>query len=166
MTSTTTRSSALLLFALALLFVSSSPVQAQTTSTKIPFSFSVFVPCANGGEGEVVSLSGTLHFLNHISVDANGCVTMKSHAQPQQLTGTGSVTGALYQGTGVTQSTTKEKTNCGDGCTVEVNFNNNFKIIGQGPGNNFMVHMNSRVIYNYCTEETTVVTENSSTECF
>jgi len=153
-------------FLLALVVLGVHPANAQTTNDKIPVMIPVNIPCANGGEGEIVMMSGMLHVLIHTSTNAEGCVTMKTHFQPQQLTGTGSVTGAKYQGTGVTQSTTHEKTNCGDGCIIEENFVNNFRMIGQGPGNNFTVHSNTRIIYNVCTEETTVVVENASVECF
>ena len=112
-----------------------------------------------------MEMTGMLHIVMHSSMNAEGCMTYKTHFQPQKLTGTGSVTGASYQGTGVTQSTTHNKTNCGEGCIIEENFVNNFRMIGQGPGNNFTVHSNTRIIYNVCTEEMTVVVENESVEC-
>lgn len=150
---------------LAFTFLGTGTAAAQTTSQSFPVTINVFIPCANGGEGEFVEMTGTLHVLMHMSTNANGCMTMKMHFQPQQLTGVGATTGAKYQATGVTQSTTHDKTNCGEGCTIEENFVNNFRMVGQGPGNNYTVHSNTRVIYNVCTGETTVVNENASVEC-
>jgi hypothetical protein len=154
----------------ALLFgmfmMASSISSAQTTNQKVPVSILVNIPCANDGGGELVQMTGTLHISVHISTDANGCVTMKTHAQPGKLTGVGEVTGAKYQGNGVTQSITKDKTSCGDGCIIEQHLVNNFRMIGQGPGNNFQVHQNIKVTYNICTNETTTVVEQESIECF
>ena len=41
----------------------SAQATAITVSSQLPIAFEVFVPCAAGGAGEVVSLSGTLHGL-------------------------------------------------------------------------------------------------------
>jgi len=138
---------------------------AQATSVKVPITMLVFIPCADGGNGELVEMSGTLNIVTATNIDANGCAHVKVHFQPQQLTGTGSVTGKKYQGTGVTQATTFDKTVCGEGCIIEENFNNNFRMIGQGPGNNYMVHENTRVRINICTNEVTIISSNSSIEC-
>ena len=143
-----------------------STASAQTTSTKVPVTIPVFIPCANDGDGEFVEMTGTLHVLTHISTNANGCVTMKNHFQPMNLSGVGDVSGDKYQGNGGTQSVTQDKTSCGDGCIIEDRFVNNYRMIGQGPGNNFQVHQVMKVTYNVCTNETTVVVEQESVECF
>src|SRR5205823_4137988 len=78
--------------------------QAEVVSnTTFPINLSVFVPCANGGAGEVVDLSGSLHDLVTATINGNH-VSGKFHDNPQGVTGTGETTGAKYQGTGVTQS--------------------------------------------------------------
>lgn len=98
--------------------------------------FTVFVPCAAGGAGELISLDGTLHILLNTTVDAQGGIHVKSHFQPQNLSGTGLTTGDSYQGTGVTQDQTIVT------AAGTSSFVNNFRMIGQGPGNNYMVHEN------------------------
>jgi hypothetical protein len=105
--------------------------------------FPVFVPCANGGAGELVVLNGELHVLITFTVNANA-VSGKAHFQPQGIRGTGQVTGKKYQGTGVTQDHFTAKLNAANTFT----FVNNFRIIGQGPGNNFLVHETFHITIN------------------
>ena len=129
-----------------------------TDNVQVPINISVFVPCAAGGAGEVVDLSGTLHVLFHTTIDDSGGFHSKFHFQPQGVSGTGLTTGDKYQGTGVTQGTF----NCKVG--FESTFVNNFKIIGQGPGNNFLVHENFHVTVN-ANGEVTAFVDNFSIEC-
>src|SRR5512135_867937 len=109
---------------------------ASTVSQSFPISISVFVPCANGGAGEVVNLSGDLHDLFHITYDGQGGVHVKVQDNPQGISGVGLTTGDKYQGTGVTETEFNVKVG------EEYTSVNNFRIIGQGPGNNFLVHDN------------------------
>lgn len=131
---------------------------AVTTSTSVPIDLAVFVPCANGGSGEVVALSGRLHILTHATLNANGGFTLRSHVQPQNVSGTGQVTGDRYRGTGVTQITTTA--NSGETFT----FINNFRVVGQGPGNNILVHENVHMTVN-ANGEVTASVANLSVEC-
>ena len=105
-----------------------------TSSVSIPTELFVFVPCAVGGEGEFVYLSGPLHVLFVTTIDDDGGYHSKFLYQPQGISGTGLTTGVIYQGTGETQGTFNGKLGS------EAAFVNNFKIIGQGPGNNYLVH--------------------------
>ena len=120
---------------------SGAPAETFTVSTSFPIQLTVFVPCANGGAGEDVLLSGNLHSLFHITINDNS-LHVKVHDQPQGISGTGLVTGDKYQATGVTQ----EEFNTSFGLTNT--FINNFRIIGQGSGNNFLVHENFHITVN------------------
>lgn len=120
--------------------------------------FTVFVSCAAGGAGELISLDGSLHVLINTTVDAQGGVHLKTHFQPQNLAGVGLSTGDTYRGTGVTQ----------DQSTVTAagvySFVNNFRMIGQGPGNNFMVHQNMSLTIN-ANGDVTESHDNVTTSC-
>lgn len=107
---------------------------ALTDNQIVPIDLLVNIPCANGGLGEDVVLSGTLHVLTHITLSNSGNLTLKTHFQPQGITGLGQSTGAKYQGTGVTQDILH--LSFGETYTLV----NNFRMIGQGPGNNFTLH--------------------------
>jgi hypothetical protein len=113
-----------------------------TTNFSFPLEVTVFIPCANGGTGELVALSGLIHDVFHVTVNDAGLSTVKFFDQPQGVSGVGSITGAKYQGTGGTQ----------DIRTTQVGFTetfvNIFRMVGQGPGNNFVVHENLHVTVN------------------
>jgi hypothetical protein len=118
---------------------------ATIENTSVPLvNFPVFVPCANGGAGEVVLLNGDLHVL--ITFTTNGKkVSGTEILQPQGVFGIGSVTGAEYQGTGVTLV---QFTASGQNGQFETTVVNNFLIIGQGSGNNLLVHSRLHLTFN------------------
>ena len=141
-------------------FAATYPAKAAVTvNDSTDISLSVFIPCANGGLGEDVDLEGPLHILLTLTFDGNGGVHVKEHFQPQGLSGVGLTTGAKYQATGVTQ----DQSNFGAvGSTFT--FVNNFRIIGQGPGNNFLVHEEVHVTVN-ANGTVTVVHDHFSADC-
>ena len=158
-------SAATVIWAMSMLVLPGA-VSAQAVNTtsnlRVPFETIVFVSCANGGAGELVDLSGTLHILLVLNMSPSGRVTIKEHFQPQGISGIGQTTGDSYQATGVTQEPrTLDDT---DGFPLEFTFVNNFRIIGQGPGNNFLVHETTHVTYN-ANGELTASHSTSSTEC-
>jgi hypothetical protein len=118
--------------------------EAITDNFKFDYDFTAFIDCANGGTGEEVIFSGTLHALTHLTMN-NNSFTFKSHYQPQGIQGVGAITGDLYQATGVTQSTTNGSFVNGSYTDI---FVNNFKLIGQGTDNNFIVHDTFKVTIN------------------
>jgi len=124
----------------------------------IPWSANNWVPCANGGDGEFVALSGNLHALYNVTFDNHGGVHVKSHYQPQGISGFGSVTGDMYHATGLTQW----EYNAVVG--QQYTWVNNYRIIGQGPGNNYVEHEDIHVTVNL---DGTVITEHDhlSVEC-
>jgi hypothetical protein len=129
-----------------------------TTSERVPVTVFAFVPCANDGAGELVLLTGTLHVLTHVTIDDQGGLHVKQHFQPQGVSGTGLTTGDTYHGTGVTQ--TEFNATAG----FEQTSINNFRIIGQGPDNNLLVHSTFHVTVTPNGDVTTVV-DNFSVEC-
>lgn len=149
---------ALLLAGLFSLMLATTAQAAVLTNTDFPINITVFVPCAAGGAGEDVALSGNLHVLFSITFDSSGGFHAESHANPQGVSGTGLTTGDKYQGTGVTRDDFNGKVG------FETTFVNNFRIIGQGPGNNFLVHDNSHVTVHPDGTVTGFV-DNFSVEC-
>lgn len=129
-----------------------------TSNERVPITLFVFVPCANDGTGELVELTGTLHVLTHVTIDDRGGLHVKTHFQPQGVSGVGLTTGDKYQGTGVTQ----QRFNATAGITDT--FVNNFRIVGQGPGNNFLVHQNVHITITPNGDVTAAV-DNFRVEC-
>jgi hypothetical protein len=100
------------------------------TNTTVPLGMGVAIPCT----GDAVFLTGNLHVLITSETSASGNTQVTTHFQPQDLSGV-SLMGIRYQGTGVTQQTMTTTSMTFDGTRV-----NNFRIIGQGPGNDLKVH--------------------------
>jgi hypothetical protein len=123
-------------------------------------SLTVFIPCAASGAGEIVDLSGPLHTLISFTINGNN-VSGYSHFQPQGISGTGETTGTKYQATGVTQESFKNSLQNGQ---ANFTFVNNFRIIGQGPGNNFLVHETMHLTIN-ANGTATVFHDNFSVDC-
>lgn len=121
------------------LAVASSAVQSNI---RIPINILQFVPCANGGAGEDVSLSGSLHILTMSNATGAGTFMVRTHAQPQGVSGYGLTTGDRYQGTGVTM--TNSRLAAGETTT----YVNNFRIVGQGKGNDFIFQERFHVTIN------------------
>ena len=148
-----------LVLALLLLTFSVQPLQGEVpTNMKVPVTIGVFIPCAAGGAGEVVFLKGNLHVLLRFTMDESGGIHVASHFQPQGISGTGQTSGEKYQATGVTQDEFNAKVG------VEETFINNFRIIGQGNGNNFLIHEIFHITFNANGIPTAFV-DNVSVDC-
>jgi hypothetical protein len=106
------------------------------SNDKVLFDTTFFAPCANGGTGEDIKLSGYLHVLINTTINSN-IVRAKVHYQPQGIVGIGKITRDKYRGTGVTQDEFKGSLVNGQ---YEKTFVNNFRIIGPGKGNNILFH--------------------------
>jgi len=127
------------------------------------FTDNQFVPFSlmNEGCGDVMFVSGTLHILTHVTLNASGGLTMKQHHQGQGVTGVGMVSGAQYQTTGVTQFTATDN---GPGPQFEFTYIDNFHMISTGTTPNFDVHVTIHTTINNNGEVTATV-ENESIEC-
>jgi hypothetical protein len=141
-----------------------APVQSNTASTflsndKIPLNLLVFIPCANEGAGEYVQLSGYIHVLTSMTMNGNN-LSGKVHYQPQGIKGVGNITGDKYEGTGVTNDDFKGSFVKG----YETTSINNFRIIGQGNGNNFLVHTIFHITVN-ANGEISVLLVKTKGEC-
>ena len=143
------------------LAVSIAPADAAVqVNDKTNVNLTIFVPCAAGGAGEIVDLSGSLHTLISFTINGNN-VSGYFHFQPQGISGTGETTGAKYQATGVTEESFKNSLQNGQ---ANLTFVNNFRIIGQGPGNNYLVHETLHVSVN-ADGAVTVFHDNFSVDC-
>jgi hypothetical protein len=134
---------------------------AITTNISSPFSLTVFVPCANGGAGENVDLSGDLHTLITFTINGNH-VSGNAHFQPQGVSGTGATTGDKYRATGVTKDNSFSVSFTNG--RAQQTFVNNFRIIGPGPGNNLLVDETAHLTFN-ANGTVSAFHDNLSVEC-
>lgn len=139
-----------------------SAAQAAIVSNEkdVTFSLSLFVPCANGGAGETISGDVQLHVLITSTVNGNR-ISGKFHFQPQGGGVVGETTGDFYHATGVTQGTFSGSLVNGQ---YSESFVNNFRLIGPGPGNNFLEHDMFHITIN-ANGDTTVEFETESIDC-
>ena len=153
-----------LLLALAVVGVFASATAAQAkvieNDTTLVAGFSDFVPCANGGAGEVISGDLSIHVLITMTVNDNN-VSGKEHFQPQGGTLVGLTTGDTYHATGVTQQSFKDSLQNGQSTFT---FINNFRMIAAGPGNNLLVHETFHMTVN-ANGDVTVTHDNLSFDC-
>jgi hypothetical protein len=151
----------LLTLCLCLLAVSSAPANAAVEmNDSTNFSMTSFVPCAAGGAGELVDLSGTLHTLLSFTINGNN-ISGFFHSQPQGVSGIGEITGAKYQATGVLKLSFRTSFQNGQANVSSVN---NLRIIGQGPGNNFTLRETLHLTFN-ADGTVTVFHDNFSMDC-
>lgn len=122
------------LAALALAIVPANA--AVQVNDKTDIGLSVFIPCAAGGAGEIVDLAGPLHTVISFTINGNK-VSGYYHFQPQGIVGLGETSGEKYQATGITHESFKQSFQNGQADDTYVN---NFKIIGQKSGNDYLVH--------------------------
>jgi len=136
--------------------------QVVQATTVVPISIDVFVPCALNGAGETVSLSGELHTLFFFTHDGTGSLHVVVENNPQGVSGTGLTSGDKYQGTGVTRS--DFYVGLPSFTPFIETFVNNFRIIGEGTGNNLLIHETLHITVN-ANGEVTALFDNFSAEC-
>jgi len=132
-----------------------------TTNIEEPVSFEFYLPCALEGEGEWVIFTGRLHVLSHIAFDDNGGSHVQLHFQPKDMKGTGQTSGDTYQATGVTKESRNESL---ETLPHQYTLVDNYRIIGQGPGNNYLWHTTWHFTVN-ANGEVTADFENTKVEC-
>ncbi len=123
-----------------------------------PLEQLVLVPCANGGSGELVLLSGEIHDVLHVIFDGRGGVHVEGQDNWQGVSGIGQITGAKYQGT-------RADLTVFNGRVGEVSTQkSNMRVVGQGSGNNFVVHSDLSIRVN-ANGIVTVSRDEYSAEC-
>lgn len=135
---------------------------AVTSTTELvqPFSANLWIACAGSG-GEYVSLAGQVEITSHSTEDANGGMHVSGHARPAGVIGIGASSGRTYRGTG---GTVQAEQYWPAGDIRSWTLVNNFRIIGQGPSNNVLVHLTIHQTYN-ADGELTADVDVSSHQC-
>lgn len=110
----------------------------SSTQLTLPLKRTLWISCANDGLGEDVAIEGELEIRTHSTDDGDGGVHLSTHVRPSGVAGVGEVSGLKYRGTG---GMFEGEHHAADGFPATYSFVNNFRIIGQGPRNNLLVHM-------------------------
>jgi len=130
------------------------------TNTSFPVSFSEFVPCANGGAGEIVDFTGTVHSLLRTTINGNR-FSQTFEGNYQGVTGTGETTGDTYVGDGAEHQTFNDSFTNGQFTgtfTTHVNF------VGQGSAPNLTFSEVAHITVN-ANGDVTVNFDNFSVDC-
>ena len=123
---------------------------------------SVFLPTTmsvSSCGGETIELTGTLHLIYSVTNNSNSD-HVRSYSQLRGLTGVGPSTGQ-YHASGITTESTNVD---GEGFPFSYTYRNNFRLVGQGPGNNFQVHLGVHVTIN-ANGDVTADISNIEAEC-
>jgi hypothetical protein len=95
------------------------------------------VPCANGGAGEIVRVSGTLHLLMHVTITPAGRTLLRGLGQAQGMIGVGETTGDVYRSS-IASGFVDARFD--DAFPIAFTELVNIRLIGPGPDNNLMLH--------------------------
>jgi hypothetical protein len=129
---------------------------AVVVNTQVPFTLIVASTC----QPEIVTLTGSIHILQTSEVDSNGGTHFKSQFQSQGISGVSMLTGIKYQGMRLNQTHTIDHSTP----ALETTIQNDIRIIGQGPGNNLLLHITMHMTIN-ANGEVTANVVNTSIEC-
>jgi len=126
-----------------------------------PFDQLVFVPCANGGAGEAVELTGSMNFVFHSTFDSAGGMHFQLKSNLQGVAGVGMTTGAKYR---ASDSESFVFNVAADDAPFESTSVSSFNIIGEGKGNNFVLHETAHFTIN-ANGDVTAQHDNFSVDC-
>ncbi len=110
------------------------------TNTTVSYPYAGWVPCANGGAGELVTGVIDAHVLETSTTNDNGETWTFSFAPRGSLVG--SVTGDTYRLTGVEHGTYVDSLQSDHATATYVN---RYHLIGPGQGNNLVVRETAHV---------------------
>jgi hypothetical protein len=110
---------------------------AEVLNFTSPLDFTRFVPCANGGAGELVHVTGTLVWRISTSTDGSGGLHSTTHIRPTGVDAVGLTSGAKYQFISQSRDVFNQQGDSIGSVLMSVNIS---RLIGAGPGNNSWEH--------------------------
>jgi hypothetical protein len=134
----------------------------DNSNLRVPVSIPIFVPCADGGAGELVIVAGAFHIQSHTTTDVTDGFHSEIMSNPQHLTGVGQVTGDVYHSTGMGV----DVWNYAGGDSLPFTFVSvfNFRLVAPGRGNDLIMRLRAHTTIN-ANGETTVDFAHDETEC-
>lgn len=126
----------------------------KAQNINFPISLSATNPCT----GELVPLSGTLYSQFQVTANSNTTFLVKYQINPDEIVGLGQTSGDQYQGTGVIRN------NFLTPASRENALLKSFHVVGQLPGNDFVVSQTFHVTVNGKGQVTASV-DNFKTAC-
>jgi hypothetical protein len=133
----------LMLLALSATAVLATATAAQAevvTNATISYGYAGWVPCANGGAGELVT--GTIDMHVVVTSTANENVDAWQFMEAPRGSLVGQITGDAYRLAGVTRGTYIEHL---QGDRYVATYISRYRLIGPGPGNNLVVRETTHI---------------------
>ena len=146
--------------AVLLLGFNAIPARAQKPvkdRTVYEAEYTMVNPC----NGEMMTVTDRYLVTIFSQDNQNGCGRLRFHINDMGSKAVGE-SGSRYQFPWA--ENTLVSFSC-DGCTYEETHVMTVQLVGQGKAPNFKLKMNIRVIYNWCTDELTVIRMSTSTTC-
>jgi hypothetical protein len=149
---------AILSAALAFCLLSApGPARAQATATttnlELPLSTTLENPCA----GELIDFTGTMHLVIQTVATPAGTFKATIHSNTQNVSGTGVDSGTTFRFKAVANTTELSSVAAAQETTIIIEF----RIIGPGPNNNFLLQETFHVTINANGEATATVNQIS-----
>jgi len=129
-----------------------------TSNVSFPIDLILFVPCAAGGVGEDVHVTGEIHELFHVTLDGQGGFHLELQQNGQGIRGIGLTTGDEYQVAGMGRFSSNGKVG------TEATTVSNLRFIGKGSASNFLTHHTMHITVN-ANGTVTAFVDNSRVEC-
>ena len=136
-------------------------METTTRIIRVPLDITFFLPCANGGAGEIIHLSGTIMSVYHVTIGEPGGTHVQSLEVTQRVSGVGETTGDRYVSTFVNLFNYNDQS--GEPpitSTQEVVF----RITGPGPGNDALLRIRNHSTIN-ANGTITVAFDTFTAEC-
>ena len=136
----TKRIAALVALAAASLAIAVAAQAAVTTNEHLSITYAGYVPCANGGAGEL--LTGTIDVHNLASETVNGNVDAWQFTFERHGELVGRITGDTYRFTAVEHGAYTQSL---DSDHSTLTYVNGYRLVGPGPGNDLIVRETAHV---------------------
>ena len=133
----------------------------STTILRVPLDASLFLPCANGGSGEVVHLTGTFMGVTHVTRDGAGGIHVSLLEVEQGVSGVGLTTGDHYVSSFVNRFSFNQGT---DSLPLTSTQEVAYRVNGPGPGNESLIRISGHTTVD-ANGTMTVAFDNFSAEC-
>lgn len=136
----TKRIAALVVLAAACLAVAGAAQAEVTTNQHVSIAYAGYVPCANGGAGELLTGTIDVHDLASETVNGNSVAWQFVFERHGELVG--QVTGDTYRVAGVEHGAYTQRL---DSEHSTLTYVNRYRLIGPGPGNNLVVRETAHI---------------------
>lgn len=130
--------------------------QATTTTTNLTLPLNTTV---SGCDGQLVTLSGEIHIVTHVTTDANGGMHIVEHSNYQNVSGTGQPVPLTYRGVSSNNTIFNNSMPQSEFTVVD-----QVLLISEGSSDNLQIHVTMHFTIN-ANGQTTAVVEEVRVEC-